>query len=87
MTTLAARNTGQRRHLLPHIRRQERRVRRKWWWRWQRRQVLRHHAREGEGLLEVGEALVLLGLGRLQDPLEEGVLVVASCYDFLVLRG
>jgi hypothetical protein len=37
--------------------------------------------------LEVEKALVLLGLGRLQDLLEEGVLVVASCYDCLVLRG
>jgi hypothetical protein len=36
----------------------------------------RHHSGEGEGLLEVGEARVLIGFGRLQDLLEEGVLVV-----------
>jgi hypothetical protein len=49
--------------------------------------VLRHHAYEGEGLLEVGEALVLVGLGRLQDLLEEGLLVVAASHDCLVLPG
>jgi hypothetical protein len=49
--------------------------------------VLRHHAHEGEGLLEVREALVLVGLGRFQDLLEEGLLVVADGGDHLVLRG
>jgi hypothetical protein len=46
-----------------------------------------HHSGEGEGLLEVEEALILVGLGCLQDLLEEGVLIVASCYDCLVLQG
>jgi hypothetical protein len=48
---------------------------------------LRHHAREAEGLLEVEEARVLVGLGRLQDLLEEGLFVVAVGHDCLVLRG
>jgi hypothetical protein len=38
--------------------------------------MLRYHPGEGEGLLEVGEARVLVGLVRLQDLLQEGVLVV-----------
>jgi hypothetical protein len=49
--------------------------------------VLCHHAREDEGLLGVGEARVLIDLGRLQDLLEEGVLVVAAGHDSLVFRG
>jgi hypothetical protein len=49
--------------------------------------VLRHHAREGKGLLEVREVLILLGLRRPQDLLEEGIFVVASYYDCLVLHG
>jgi hypothetical protein len=36
--------------------------------------MMRHHSGEGEGLLEVVEALIFVGLGRLQDLLEEGVL-------------
>jgi hypothetical protein len=47
-----------------------------------------HHAREGNGVVVALEARVLdVGLGRLQDPLEEGLLVIATCYDRLVLRG
>jgi hypothetical protein len=49
--------------------------------------VLCHHAREGNGLVVAGEGRVLVGLRRLQDLLEEGVLIVAGCEDCLVLRG
>jgi hypothetical protein len=46
-----------------------------------------HHAHEGNGVAVALVARILVGLGHLQDLLEEGLLVVASCYDRLVLRG
>jgi hypothetical protein len=49
--------------------------------------VLCHHAHEGNDVAVAREDLVFVGLGRLQDLLEEGLLVVARCYDRLVLRG
>jgi hypothetical protein len=87
MAMLATWNAGRRWHLLPLIRRQERHMRQKWWLRWQRRNVLCHHVREGNGLVLVGKDHVFVGLGCLQDLLEEGVLVVAGCDDYMVLRG
>jgi hypothetical protein len=60
-------------------------MRQKWWWRWHRRDVQCHHARERNGLVVAGEGRVLVGLGCLQDLLDEGVLVVASYDDCLVL--
>jgi hypothetical protein len=60
---------------------------REWWWWWQRGQEVFHHAREGNGLAVAGANLVFVGLGRLQGMLEEGVLIVASFYDRLVIRG
>jgi hypothetical protein len=47
--------------------------------------VPRHHAREGNGIIVALIARILVGLGCLQDLLEEGLLVVATCYDRLVL--
>jgi hypothetical protein len=47
--------------------------------------VLCHHAREGNGLVVVGEGRVLVGLGSLQGLLDEGVLVIAGYDDCLVL--
>jgi hypothetical protein len=38
--------------------------------------VLHHHSSEHNGLLEVGERSVLVGLGRLQDLLREGVPII-----------
>jgi hypothetical protein len=49
--------------------------------------VLCHHVREGNDVGVAGEGLVLVGLGHLQDLLEEGLIIVASDDDCLVLRG
>jgi hypothetical protein len=59
-------------------------MRLEWWWRRQRRHVLCHHAREGNDIAVAGEDLVFVGLGCLQDLLEEGLLIIASCYDRLI---
>jgi hypothetical protein len=48
--------------------------------------MLRNHSGEGEGLLVVREALVLVGLGRLQDLLQEGLLIIAGGDSWMVLR-
>jgi hypothetical protein len=47
--------------------------------------VLCHHAREGNGIAVAGEDLVVVVLGRLQDLLQEGLLVVAGGDDNLVI--
>jgi hypothetical protein len=60
-------------------------MRQKWWWRWHRHDVQCHYARECNGLVVAGEGRVLIGLGRHQDLLDEGVLVVAGYDDCLVL--
>jgi hypothetical protein len=49
--------------------------------------VLCHHAREGNDIAVARVGLVLVGLGRLEDLLEEGLLVVAASHECLVLRG
>jgi hypothetical protein len=59
-------------------------MRLEWWWRRQRLQVLCHHAREGNNVDVAREDLVFVGLGCLQDLLEEGLLIIASCYDRLI---
>jgi hypothetical protein len=49
--------------------------------------VLRHHAREGNGVAVALEVHVIVGLGRHQDLLEEGLLVVAARWWGDVLLG
>jgi hypothetical protein len=49
--------------------------------------MLLYHSREVNGLLDVKEGCVLVGLGCLQDLLQEGLLVIPDSQDCLVLRG
>jgi hypothetical protein len=49
--------------------------------------VLRHHSCQFLGVMEVGEHHVHVVLGRLQDLLQEGLLIVPGSQDCLLLRG